>query len=200
MRHFIVLLLIFIFASCKQSETKSLYELEAFTPEEVLRAVIEIPAGTNSKVEYSKRLHDFAIDQIDGQDRIIQYLAYPANYGFIPGTQSDKTKGGDGDALDILVLASSLPTGTVIEVIPIAVYKLLDNGEIDYKIIAIPKEKTLQTIKAETLSSFISDYPKARSIISMWFLNYNPKDPAKNIGWGDEKDALIEIKKALKPL
>lgn len=200
MRFSVIFLLCCYFWGCEQSTTSTMYQLQAFTKEGILRAIIEIPAGTNSKIEYNTSTRKFEIDQIDGQDRVIHYLSYPGNYGFIPGTQADKNDGGDGDALDILVLSSSLPTGTLIEVIPIAVFKLLDNGETDYKIIAVPQDKTLQTIKAETLNSLLLNYPKVEDIISTWFLNYNPKDPAKNLGWGDEKEALLEIKKNITSL
>jgi len=103
--------------------------------------------------------------------------------------------GGDGDALDALVLCSSLPTGTVIEVIPIAVFKLLDNGETDYKILAVPKDNTLRTIQAKTLENLNTKYPKVKEIVALWFLNYNSKDTAQNLGWGNEEEALLEVKK-----
>ena len=106
--------------------------------------------------------------------------------------------GGDGDALDALVLCSSLPTGTVIEVIPISVFKLLDNGETDYKILAVPKDNTLRTIQAKTLENLNTKYPKVKEIVALWFLNYNSKDTAQNLGWGNEEEALLEVKKAIK--
>ena len=106
--------------------------------------------------------------------------------------------GGDGDALDALVLCSSLPAGTVIEVIPIAVFKFLDNGETDYKILAISKDNTLRTIQAKTLENLNTKYPKIKEIVALWFLNYNSKDTAQNLGWGNEEEALLEVKKAIK--
>lgn len=198
MRPILLLFSFLIIVACSKDKTNNIYELDAFTKEGVLRAVIEIPAGTNAKIEYNPSTKIFEQDQINGKDRVIQYLPYPGNYGFIPGTYSDPNQGGDGDALDILVLSFSLPTGTVLEVIPIAVFKLLDNGETDYKIIAIPKEQELQTIQTKNLSSLNSSYPKVQEIIATWFLHYNPKDTSQNLGWGNEKEAVLEIQKALK--
>lgn len=193
MRFFISLLVTLICIACAQTTSPSYYELEAFTEEGVLQAVIEIPAGTNAKIEYNPTTNTFENDQINGQDRIINYLSYPGNYGFIPGTYSDPTKGGDGDALDILVLSSSITTGTVLEVIPIGVLKLLDNGETDYKIIAIPKEVADRTIQMSSIN-----YPQVKEAISAWFLHYNPQDTAQNMGWGNQKEAVLEIRKSLK--
>ena len=48
-------------------------------------------------------------------DRIVNFLPYPANYGFIPSTFMDKKKGGDGDALDILLISEHMVTGTVVD-------------------------------------------------------------------------------------
>lgn len=174
---------------------KDMYSLSSFTEDGQLRAVIEIPAGTNSKVEYDSQTHDFKIDQINRKDRVISYLSYPGNYGFIPSTLSNPTLGGDGDALDILVLSSSVPSGTVLDVIPVGVLKLIDNEEEDYKIIAIPAQKELQTIQTATFTQLQSQYKGVLEIIELWFLNYNPKDPARVLGWGNEKEALEMIHK-----
>jgi len=197
MRTTLLLLSLLAIIACAKKKTNNIYALESYTKEGVLRAVIEIPAGTNAKIEYNPSTKTFEQDQINGKDRIIQYLPYPSNYGFIPSTYSDPNQGGDGDALDVVVLSSRIATGSVIEVIPIAIFKLLDNEETDYKIIAIPKEKALQTIKANNLASLEASYPQVQEIITAWFLHYNPSDPAQNLGWGNEKEALLEIQKAL---
>ena len=121
-------------------------------------------------------------------------MPYPANYGFIPSTLSKSDFGGDGDALDVLVISETLATGTVLEVLPIAILKLIDDGETDYKIIAVPIEKNKRIIRATTYTELTTDYPKLLKIIELWFLNYNPKDSSSVDGWGDEKEALNEIK------
>ena len=40
-------------------------------------------------------------------------------------------QGGDVDAIDVLVLTESVPSGIVLEIKPIAMLKLIDDGEID---------------------------------------------------------------------
>lgn len=192
MRFLICILSISVLTGCKKDV--DYYHLETFSTDNKLRAVIEIPAGTNRKVEFNPTSHQFEIDKENGQDRVIKYLPYPSNYGFIPSTLSKVHEGGDGDALDILVLSPSVPVGTVLEVLPIGVLKLIDNGEQDYKIIAIPLDTKLKTINATSLNQLNLEHKEVLVIIEKWFLNYNPKDPAESQGWGTKDEALRIIK------
>lgn len=158
-----------------------------------IHAVIEIPAGTNSKIEFNKTTKIFAPDVKDGKERIIDFLSYPANYGFIPSTYSDPADGGDGDPVDILVLGSTLESGTLIEVIPIGVLKLLDNGEEDFKVLAVPAKLETWKISLDNFIDFNNKYPGAKDIIEIWFKNYNREDTSEILGWGDELEAMTYI-------
>jgi len=166
-----------------------------FSEDNTINCIIEIPAGTSKKIEFKKESKKYIVDVRDGKDRIIEYLPYPGNYGFIASTYSNPKKGGDGDALDVLVLCESLKTGTILETKPIAVLKLLDDGESDYKVICIPADEKLRTVSAETFDEFLKKYPNALQLIETWFLNYDPTDPIIAQGWGDEREALAEIKR-----
>ena len=157
--------------------------------------VVEIPAGTNHKIEYQKDRKVFENDLENGQDRIIQFLPYPGNYGFIPSTYMDPNQGGDGDALDILLIAEHLETGEVAEVRPIAALRLNDRGEIDTKIIAVPMDKTQNYIQAENFVEFMLEYDSAKRIIEEWFLNYKGLGTTELLGWEDEQFAMREIEK-----
>ena len=105
----------------------------------------------------------------------------------------DKESGGDGDALDILLISESLATGTVIDVIPIGMLVLEDNNEIDTKIIAIPLEKNFQIINTYTFDEFKNYHPASQEIIKLWFLNYKHKNSIKFIKWENEISAMREI-------
>ena len=183
-------LIFFGILSC--SKANDIYTLPAFTENGVLQAVIEIPAGTNAKIEYNPETAQFEVDQRNGEDRIIDFLSYPGNYGFIPST-----KGDDDDALDVLVISEHLPTASVIEVIPIGIFKLIDNGEFDYKVIAVPYEEKQQIIKATSYQQLATSYPEIKRIIESWFLSYDADDLAISQGWGDEQEALQIIEKTL---
>mgnify|MGYP001156861558 FL=1 len=153
-----------------------------------LNAIIEIPAGTNIKYEYNYDSQNFEVNIVDGQKRIINYLPYPGNYGFIENTFMNPSLGGDGDALDVLVICEALHQGKKINIEPIAILKLMDDGEEDHKIIAIPNKDK---------ESFMSDsIPESvKIILKTWFSNYKGFGEIQFISWGDKKEALNEIKK-----
>ncbi len=93
------------------------------------RAIIEIPKGGKSKYEIDKVTGLLKLDRI-----LYTSTHYPANYGFIPRTLSE-----DGDHLDVLVLCTeALVPLCSVDVYPIGVLIMLDQGKRDEKIIAIP--------------------------------------------------------------
>ena len=194
MRNLLCLLfLALVLNGCKQQQDdpRNLPALEG----EYLQMIVEIPAGTNQKIEFDYTDGTFKIDQVNGKDRVIDFLPYPGNYGFIPGTLMDKERGGDGDALDILVIGESVTTGTAMPVIPIGALILRDRDEIDTKLIAIPADPALQVIKVEDFMSFALKYDAARRIIEDWFQNYKGPVGVEVIRWEDEKYAWSEVKK-----
>ena len=98
------------------------------TPER-FTAVIEIPAGSKKKYELDKHTGLLRLDRI-----LYTSTHYPANYGFIPRTYAD-----DGDPLDVLVLCTeALDPLVEVDCYPIGVIRMIDDEEIDDKIIALP--------------------------------------------------------------
>jgi inorganic pyrophosphatase len=169
-----------------------LEKLDASPRAGVLHAVIEIPAGTVEKRQYDPATNTFPIDLRNGQPRLIRFLPYPANYGFIPGTKMNKEEGGDGDAVDVFVLCGALPSGTVLEVEPIGIIELLDAGERDDKLVALPTDPSLRTVEADD----IHELPEAaRNILVTWLLNYDPEDGAKLIAVKGKADALATVER-----
>jgi len=100
----------------------------------LVNAVIEIPRDSVNKYEYDKQLHVFRLDRT-----LFSPVHYPGDYGFIP-----HTLGLDGDPLDVLVLveAPSFP-GCLMEVRPIGVLRMVDQGEGDEKILAVAESDPL---------------------------------------------------------
>ena len=98
------------------------------TPEDFISA-IEISKGSKNKYELDKETGLLILDRI-----LYTSTHYPSNYGFIPRTYAD-----DGDPLDVLVLCTEpiVPLATV-RCYPIGVVCMTDQGDMDYKIIAIP--------------------------------------------------------------
>lgn len=168
--------------------------MPAYSNQGYLQAVIEIPAGTNTKYEYLKEKGDFSARHDRGKPRIVEFLPYPVNYGFIPSTLMQKERGGDGDPLDVMVLSESMSQGELIEVVPLGMLKLIDGGEQDYKVLSIPVEESRQIVSA----SRIQDVPTpVLKILEIWFLNYKGRDQMQSMGWANEQEAAQEVKKWL---
>ena len=91
-------------------------------------AVVEIPKGSHCKYELDKSTGLIKLDRV-----LYTATYYPANYGFIPLTYAE-----DNDPLDVLVLCQeSLVPLTLVECRPIGIIRMVDQGYIDEKIIAV---------------------------------------------------------------
>ncbi|WP_349402214.1 inorganic pyrophosphatase [Candidatus Phytoplasma solani] len=98
------------------------------TKEEFI-SVIEIPQGSKKKYEIDKETGMLLLDRF-----LTTSFRYPVNYGFIPLTHCE-----DNDPLDVLVLAQeSLASLSLVKCRPLGVIKMIDNNELDEKIIAVP--------------------------------------------------------------
>jgi inorganic pyrophosphatase len=95
----------------------------------VIYVVVEIPRGSRNKYEYDSDAGFLKLDRV-----LFSSLHYPGDYGFIP-----RTLKADGDPLAVLVMTNE-PTfsGCVIEARPLGVFRLIDKGEYDPKILAVP--------------------------------------------------------------
>lgn len=98
-------------------------ENEALVP-----ALIEIPRLSKTKFEIDKKTGLLKVDRV-----LYSSVHYPANYGFIPRTFCD-----DGDPLDILVLGQAVVYPlSIMRAKPIGYMKMVDQGKMDDKIIAV---------------------------------------------------------------
>jgi len=96
---------------------------------ENINTVIEIPKLSRVKYELDKDSGLIKVDRV-----LYSPMHYPANYGFIPRTLWD-----DGDPIDILVLShEEFFPGCLIESRPIGVLDMIDGGENDVKVLAVP--------------------------------------------------------------
>lgn len=120
-------------------------------PEEI-NVIIEIPKGSNNKYEIDKETGLIKLDRAN-----YSAAAYPFDYGFAPQTLWE-----DGDPLDVIVLTTyPLDPGILVAVRPVAVMDMIDSGESDYKIIAVPVEdkrwddvEDLSDVNAHSLKEF----------------------------------------------
>ena len=104
------------------------HDIEPGTADE-MNTIIEINRGSKNKYEIDKATGLIALDRVGhtAQD-------YPFDYGFVPKTLWD-----DGDAIDVLLLATyPIHPGVLVNARPVAVMEMDDDDESDWKIIAVP--------------------------------------------------------------
>src|SRR3989344_9418986 len=95
---------------------------------EKFNVIIESPRGSANKYEMDKETGLIKLDRV-----LYSSMYYPLDYGYLPQTHWH-----DGDPLDALVLTThALLPGVLVEVKPIGVLSMVDNGEKDEKIIGI---------------------------------------------------------------
>lgn len=166
---------------------RNLYDgYPAKNPDGTINVVVEIPAGTNAKWEVV-RSGLMTLEVRDGSPRVVNYLPYPANYGMIPGTHLPKEQGGDGDALDVLVLGPGLPRGSVVAARLIGVMRFLDKGEQDDKLLAVMDHTPLAGVRS--LADLDRAAPGAADILHRWFTNYKGPGKMDFRGWGEAAEA-----------
>jgi inorganic pyrophosphatase len=156
----------------------------------LLRVVVEIPAGEHRKIEFNKETEQFEVD------RIISYLPYPVNYGFIPGTWSDPLTGGDGDPIDVMILSTRLNTGHELMVLPVATLRLTDRGEQDDKVLAVPVDEALQIIHCITWQCILDEFPLIPELLEGWFTSYKGAGVTTSEGWAGTEITLTLIREA----
>jgi inorganic pyrophosphatase len=151
-------------------------------PPDDVNVIIEVEIGGEPiKYEMNKEAGTLFVDRF-----LHTPMRYPGNYGFVPHTLSD-----DGDPIDVLV-ANTRPIvpGAVINVRPVGVLKMSDDGGTDEKIIAVPSPKMTQ--RYVDVHNY-DDLPKITlEQIRHFFEHYKDLEPGKWVkieGWGDADEA-----------
>lgn len=161
-------------------------------PPEDLNVVIEIPLNSTSKFEFNPDTGYMELDRV-----MYSPFYYVYEYGFVPQTLS-----GDGDPLDVIVLATR-PTfpGCVIRARVIGVLLTEDEEGEDNKVIAVPHEKVdpyyaeIKDIKdvpihlKKQIEHFMKDYK---------FLEPGKHEHVKIKHWRGRSQALKIVEKAIK--
>lgn len=98
---------------------------------EEMNVIIEIPKDSHNKYEIDKETGLIKLDRANYSS-----AAYPFDYGFVPQTLWE-----DGDALDVIVLTTyPLNVGVLVTARPVGLLNMIDSGDPDDKVIAVPAE------------------------------------------------------------
>tara|TARA_B110000014_G_C19944483_1_gene488676 strand:- start:149 stop:742 length:594 start_codon:yes stop_codon:yes gene_type:complete len=147
-------------------------EIPFIQDEELSNFFVEIPSGSKEKWEINKDTGTLELELREGKKRIISFLPYPGNYGFIPQTLS-----GDGDPIDLIDLDESSPQGAIKQVKIIGAIYFEDKKEIDYKFIGVSPNGTFKDVNS--IEELLLEKPVLFEILKLWFLSY--KQPGKMV-------------------
>lgn len=139
-----------------------------------VNVVIEISAGTTAKYQVVNNTGLIELEQKNGAPRFVQYLGYPCNYGNIPRSVLLKSKGGDTDAVDALVLGPKAPTGSIVRGRAIGILSLMDTGEKDDKVIVVMENSPFA--KCRNIAELDAKFPGVTTILQTWFTSYKGRD------------------------
>ncbi len=159
-------------------------------PPHDINVVVEIPQGSAVKYEIDKDSGGVFVDRF-----LFTPTAYPAAYGFIPGTLAD-----DGDPVDALVLTPSpVIPGAVIRSRPIGMLRMEDEAGSDEKIICVPHDRVHpQYTGVESMEGL----PQiTRAAIEHFFERYKDLEPdkwVKILGWAGKEEAEATILHAVR--
>jgi 3'-phosphoadenosine 5'-phosphosulfate synthase len=126
-------------------------EAEGASAQQLFNFIVEIPQGSTAKLEVQKELRDnpIAHDTKKGVPRYYTYGVPFFNYGLLPQTWEDPALNmtsshggadakGDNDPLDVMELSGvAYPIGSVVPCVLLGVLELIDQGELDYKILVM---------------------------------------------------------------
>lgn len=144
-----------------------------------ITTIIEINKGSKNKYEIDKETGLIALDRTlhTSQD-------FPFDYGFVPQTLWD-----DGDAVDVIVLTTyPLAPGILVRVRPVAIMDMIDSGDSDSKIIAVPVDdprwndvQDLADVNKHTIKEIEHFYSTYKQIQKkeVKVLGFHGKDKAK---------------------
>lgn len=148
---------------------------------DVVEAIIEIPFRSRNKYETDLESGKLKLNRV-----LYSAMGYPTEYGII-----DKTLAGDGDPLDILVIATE-PTypGCIVPSRVIGYLEMTDGGKEDNKIISVvdpdPRYNEVHTLS--DISPFVLEE------IKNFFANYKDLEDTKVVvGDYHSKEEALEL-------
>ncbi|HET6440262.1 MAG TPA: inorganic diphosphatase [Anaeromyxobacter sp.] len=149
-----------------------------------VRVVVESPRGSTVKLKYDAALAVMSVSR-----PLPLGLAYPYDWGFVPGTRAS-----DGDPVDALIYwdVPSYP-GVVVPCRAVAVVRLeqdsKSNGRVrNDRVLAVPVKHS----RGDAIRSPDDLPPRVKDEIAQFFLSaifFEPKNP-RLLGWGGPDEAL----------
>ncbi|NXB29830.1 IPYR2 pyrophosphatase, partial [Eulacestoma nigropectus] len=207
-----------LFAGSKEDKEVPAKRLKTTGSEVLFNMIVEAPRWTNAKLEIATEeplnpiKHDIKKGKLRYVANIFPHKGYIWNYGALPQTwedpnHTDKITGccGDNDPIDVCEIGSKIrSSGEIVQVKVLGVLALVDEGETDWKIIAISADDP-EAQKIHGKYFYIDDVKKHKpgylEATVDWFQLYKVPDgkPENHFAFNGEfkdKDFAVEIIKS----
>lgn len=175
------------------------HDIPLYNEDGTVNFVCEIPKESSAKMEVATDEPKTPIKQ-DVKKGAIRFYPYNINwnYGLLPQTWEDPKHAneecggvmGDNDPVDVVEIGSAtLEMGGVYPVKPVGVYAMIDDGELDWKVIAIstadPKADSINDVE-----DVEREFPGELEKIRVWFRDYKTPDGKPQNGYGYDDKCL----------
>ncbi|XP_050149091.1 soluble inorganic pyrophosphatase 6, chloroplastic-like isoform X2 [Malus sylvestris] len=163
----------------------------------VFNFVVEIPKESSAKMEVATDEPHTPIKQ-DTKKGKLRYYPYNINwnYGLLPQTWEDPSLAnnevegafGDNDPVDVVEIGDSRrKIGEILKVKPLAALAMIDEGELDWKIVAISLDDPRASL-VNDIDDVEKHFPGTLAAIRDWFRDYKIPDgkPANKFGLGNK--------------
>ncbi|RCV08518.1 hypothetical protein SETIT_1G333200v2 [Setaria italica] len=163
----------------------------------VFHFIVEIPKESSAKMEVATDEAFTPIKQ-DTKKGNLRYYPYNINwnYGLLPQTWEDPTSAnsdvegafGDNDPVDVVEIGERRANiGDVLKVKPLAALAMIDEGELDWKIVAISLDDPKASL-VNDVDDVEKHFPGTLTAIRDWFRDYKIPDgkPANRFGLGNK--------------
>eukprot|EP00250_Pteridium_aquilinum_P034994 c8428_g1_i1 orf=581-1468(-) len=173
----------------------------------LLNFVVEIPKESSAKMEVATEEPHTPIKQ-DTKKGKLRFYPYNINwnYGLLPQTWEDPSHSnaevegafGDNDPVDVVEIGERrAEIGEVLKVKPLAVLAMIDEGELDWKVIAISADDPKAALVNDA-DDVEKHFPGTLTAIRDWFRDYKIPDgkPANKFGLGNkaaDKDYALKV-------
>ncbi|GAX73317.1 hypothetical protein CEUSTIGMA_g771.t1 [Chlamydomonas eustigma] len=192
------------FSICGASRISPWHSIPMSTQEGSVNFVCEIPKETSAKMEVAtcELANPIKQDIKKGKLRHYPYNIH-WNYGMIPQTWEDPSHThselmceGDNDPLDVVEIGTRpCRTGGVYQVKPLGVFAMIDDGELDWKVVAICVDDPMAHLLKD-VEDVQKHLPGTLDKIHEWFRDYKIPDgkPPNKFGYDAEcKDKAFAL-------
>ncbi|OQR96953.1 APS kinase/ATP sulfurlyase/pyrophosphatase fusion protein [Achlya hypogyna] len=167
------------------------HDVPLYVSASVVNLVVEIEKGKMEKMEVNKARAWNPIAQDVTKTNATRYYMYGVpffNYGMLPQTWEDPAlkdahgHGGDNDPLDVIEVGDAvLPIGSVVPVRVLGSLELIDQDEVDHKIIALALSDPAAA-RIHTAADLLAHKPEVVARLVDWLKNYKrPEGKPANV-------------------